>query len=116
MHIQAKGWGWAVLFVTLAMMLVVMGASVFFTKLLPDPHNMDRAFDQLCAVWLLLSAVIVFGLDRYREGKARRAVLGTDPVQGDVPREDEFLYMRMRVWPYVLAALGVWALIASYFV
>ena len=82
----------------------------------PGPHGEDRLFNELCAVWLLLSAMSVYAVDRYREGVARRKRSETAGPFPEVIRDDEFLFMRMWAWPYVLAALALAALIASRFV
>ena len=109
MVLQGKGWGWSVLFTSLAWLIAVFCVAITIDL----PGSEDRLFYELCAIWLFLSAVTVFAVDRYREGVARRRS-GAGPVV-ETQREDEFLFMRMWVWPYVLLVFSVAAFVASLF-
>jgi hypothetical protein len=116
MIVQGKGWGWSVFYVSILWMFVVFGVVIYFGIGSSDPQNDDRLFYQICAVWLTLSAATVFALDRWREGKARNAASEAVGPFIETKRDDEFLYMRMWAWPYVLLAFAAWALGASFFV
>ncbi len=113
MIVQGKGWGWSVFYVSILWLFVVFGIVIAFGIYEPDPQKSDKLFYQLCALWLVLSAVSVFALDRWREGKARRTAIG---LFAETKRDDEFLFMRMWVWLYVLLALAAWALGASFLI
>jgi len=114
--VQGKGWGWSVLWITLGWLIPVFGFAIVTGMQEPGPHGDDRLFNELCALWLLLSAMSVYAVDRYREGVARRKRNETAGPFPEVIRDDEFLFMRMWAWPYVLVALALAALISSRFV
>lgn len=113
--LQGKGWGWSVLYVSLAWLIAVFGLAIAFGYDKGEPLDSDRIFYRLCALWLTCSAMTVYVLDRWREARAHRAA--ADTATGpfiEAKRDDEFLYMRMWAWPYVLMAMALWALGASF--
>ena len=65
--------------------------------------------------WMVLSAASIFAVDRWREGKARKAATeGTGPFI-TTTRNDEFLWMRLWVWPYIFLIIALGAIVASFF-
>ena len=116
MIIYWERWGISVLYITLAWMLVVLGAAIAFGVYEPDPHKSDKLFNQLVCLWLVLSAASVYALAHYRAASAsRRADASSGPMLRQPPEVDTFLFIRMSYWTYILLALALWAFVASFF-
>ncbi len=107
MIVQWKGRGWTVFFVPIALLFVVFGALIFSDLSQALPKDSDAAFRSVVAVWLLLSGAVVYAIDHYLEGKARRRRGEKGGLFPEVVRDDEFLYVRMWAWPYVLWCLAL---------
>jgi hypothetical protein len=111
--VQWKGRGWTVFYVPLALLFAVFGLLFVPVVAALVPDDSDRSFYRFVAIWLFLSGICVYAIDRWLEGRARRMRSETDGPFPETIRDDEFLYMRMWAWPYVYLLLGLAALAAS---
>ena len=105
----------AVFYATAAWMFIVFGVPIAAGYYEPSQHKIAVMLDQLAAVWLILSAASVYVLDRYREGVARRKAGDSGGPFPVTRRDDEFLFIRMSFWTYILLAFAAWALGSSFF-
>ena len=104
-----RGWGIAVLGVWILWLLLLTWMAFTFGGRQPDAVTATEAVDWLFGLSFAMAALSVLGIDRYRHGHPRAIV---DPVTGQtmlVPHLDDFMFMRLRVWVYILlaAALGM---------
>ncbi len=111
-----RGCGWFVFFGTFAwifvLMIIVMSGPNSYQ---PDKVKAAMETDQLFGLAFALSALSVFIIARYRESRPRKV---TDPATGEIsllPRIDEFMFIRMKYWTYVLVAAAVGMFIKSFF-
>jgi hypothetical protein len=105
----------SVFYATVAWMFIVYGVPIATGYYEPNEHKVVAMMDQLAAVWLILSAATVYALDRYREGVAHRKANNTGGPFPVARRDDEFMFIRMSYWTYILLAFAVYALGASFF-
>jgi len=111
-----RGWGILVFVVTFAWIFILIGFMIASGYHEPDAAKAAAYTDRLFAQAFLLSAVTVFFLARHRENTPVKVV---DPATGQtlwVPKIDDFMFIRMKYWAYVLAAGAAAMFIKSYFV
>ncbi|MGA7712848.1 MAG: hypothetical protein WCA81_13170 [Rhizomicrobium sp.] len=106
----------AVFYATAAWMFIVFGVPIAAGYYEPSQHKVAVMLDRLAAVWLILSAATVYVLDRYREGVAQRKAQNAGGLFPVARRDDEFMFIRMSFWTYILLAFAAWALGSSFFV
>jgi hypothetical protein len=115
-HFHYKGWGGWVLAALLFWLIVVMAGIPLIARYLPDADRLDRNVDLTCALYCAVCAVTVYVVDRVRAAQLSRTKRETTgPVVEPGERDDEFLYIAMTYWPYILAAGALFALAASLF-
>jgi hypothetical protein len=108
MLVHWRGWGWTVFFVPLALLPVVFAVLFTARRATVLAMNADKFIHQALGVWLLVSALCVYAIDRWCEGRARERQGGKGGLWAKAPvREDSFLYMAMFAWPYVLGVMGL---------
>lgn len=108
-----KGWGVWVLVLTVFWGFAVIGTVVVLDDIHPGlfftPNKTEAAAWawQTIAVIFLLSATSIGVLSAYRNRKQRKAA-------GPTKAPDEFMFVRLRYWPLILAACAFAALLASF--
>jgi len=110
-----RGWGFLVFFGTFAWIFLLIGIMIAMDYHEPDEAKGAAVTDLLFALAFILSAASVFLLARYRENHPGKVV---DPSTGEihlVPHVDEFMFIRMKYWTYVLVACAAWMFIRSFF-
>lgn len=110
-----RGWGICVFVVTFAWIFILIGIMIASGSHDPDAVRAAIFVDNLFALSFILSAVTVFFLVRYRENRPVKLV---DPATGQThwfPHTDEFMFIRMKYWTHILAALSVAMVIKSFF-
>ena len=110
-----RGWGILVFVVTFAWIFILIGITIAAESHEPDESKAAAFTDRLFAVSLILSAATVFLLARYRDNRPGKVV---DPATYEtrlVPHVDEFMFIRMKYWAHILAALSIAMFIKSFF-
>ena len=116
MVIFAEGWGISVMFVTVAWLFVVFGAMIAWGGHESDLHKIDSELYQLSSLWLLLSAMSVYLLSRYRDGAvSRKTDAAIGPVSSTPDAIDTFMFVRMSYWTYILLAFALYTFVRSFF-
>ena len=109
-----RGWGFFVFFGTFAWIFLLIGIMIATDSYEPDEAKAAAGTDLLFALAFILSAASVFLLARYRKNTPGKVV---DPSTGKihlVPHVDEFMFIRMKYWTYVLVAAAVWMFVKSF--
>jgi hypothetical protein len=96
-----RGWGILVLLVPFAWIFLIVGIMIGIGYYDPDEARVAALIYRLGALAFALSAICLYPIVRYR---ARVA-----------PGQDEFSFVPMKYWTYVLAAVAVALLAASFF-
>jgi hypothetical protein len=105
----------AVFYATAGWMFVIFGVPIAIGYYEPNQHKVAVMVDRLAAIWLILSAATVYLLDRYREGIAQRKAHDAGGLFPVARRDDEFIFIRMYFWTYILLAFAAWALGSSFY-
>jgi len=107
-----RGWGLAVMLVTILWLFAVVGAflavDAFFPDSLYTPDRAQAAADawRMIAASLGLSAATLFLISRHRTRKASKAAS---------PSTDEFMWISLKFWPPIVAFFALTALAWSFF-
>lgn len=108
MFLSWRGWGIWVFFLFLFWLTaVIIVALSFDSGPETDMIKLNSEMDLGVALILVLTALSVFGLDRYRKNHPRNIV---DPASQNIvlaPHVDEFLYLKMGIWPLILLAFAL---------
>ena len=110
-----RGWGILVFLVTFGWIFLLIGIMIATEYHEPDEAKGAAVTDLIFALALILSAASVFLLTRYRDNTPGKVV---DPATGEihlVPHADEFMFIPMKYWTYVLVAFSAWMFIRSFF-
>ena len=110
-----RGWGILVFIATFGWMFILIGIMIASDSYEPDEVKAAVETDRLFALSLALSAASVFFLARYRENRPGKMV---DPRTGQidlVPHVDEFMFIRMKYWTYIIGAFSIGMYIKSFF-
>jgi hypothetical protein len=110
-----RGWGILVFIITFALIFIAIGIVISSGFHEPDEAKATAYIYRLFALCLILSAVFVFFLARYRDNTSGKVV---DSATGEthlVPHIDEFMFIRMKYWTHILIALSIVMFIKSFF-
>ncbi len=110
-----RGCGILVLIITFAWIFVLIGVMIATESHDPDPIKAAAFVDRLFAMAFLLSSASVFLLARYRENRPAKVV---DPATYEthlIPHIDEFMFIRIKYWGYVLIAASIYMFVRSFF-
>ena len=97
-----RGWGSLVFFVPFAWMFVLIFIMIGWGYYEPDPAKAAATVYRMGSLALALAAVSLWAISRYRSRVA--------------PSRDEFSFVPMKYWTYVIAVGALAAFIASFFV
>lgn len=97
-----RGWGHLVFFVPFAWFFILIGIMIGLDYHEPDPVEAGRGVYRLGALALALATVTLWAVSRYRSRVA--------------PGADEFTFIPMKYWTYVIAAGAIALLVASFVV
>jgi hypothetical protein len=95
-----RGVGFLVFFVPFAWIFLLVGIMIGIGSHEPDPHKATVFVHRLFALAFALSAVTLDLVSRYRSRAA--------------PGRDEFMFIPMRYWSWVVAAGAVALFVASF--
>jgi hypothetical protein len=110
-----RGWGILVFIITFALIFLAIGIMIASGVHEPDEAKATAYVYRLFALCLILSAVCVFFLARYRDNRPHKIF---DPATGEthlVPHTDEFMFIRMKYWTHILVAFSAFMFIKSFF-
>jgi hypothetical protein len=96
-----RGWGILVLFVPFAWLFVVVGVMIGWGTYEPDAAKAAATTYRMGALSFLLAALSLYAISHYRSRVA--------------PGVDQFTFIPMRYWTWVVAAGAVAAFVASFF-
>ncbi|KAB2912751.1 MAG: hypothetical protein F9K29_17915 [Hyphomicrobiaceae bacterium] len=105
MDLHWRGWGISVALLFAFWIFVAIALVVFASPFEPDPRRAMLDVQWLFAGMFALHALSVFAVVQYR--RRHPPVAGT----ADDPHADEFMFIRLDLWPSIL--LGVAALFAG---
>lgn len=111
--ISWKGWGLAVMLLTILWLFIVVGAFVVIGSVYPDSfYTPDKAEAdamawRMIATCFALSAASVLLVSRHRNLLRQKAPDAVPP--------DEFMHLPLRFWPYILAVVALGMLVRSFF-
>lgn len=100
MDFQWRGWGFSVALLLAFWIFVLIAVVVFAAPYEPDRHMASLKTQWLFAGMFALHALSVFVVVVYRRKHPSVAESGADP------RGDEFMFIRLELWPYILLALA----------
>jgi hypothetical protein len=110
-----RGWGFWVYGITFGWMFILIGIMIATGSHEQDAAKAAAFTDRLFGLSFILSALSVFLLSRYRNNTPHQKI---DPSTGRVdliPNHDEFMFIPMRYWTYLLAVISGCAFIKSFF-
>ncbi len=110
-----RGWGILVFIITFVWIFILIGIMIAAEFYEPDAVKAAVYTDRLFSLSFILSAISVLFLSRYRDRKPYEVV---DPSTGKidlVPHTDEFMFIPMKYWTYIIAAISVGIFIKSFF-
>ena len=93
-HAQFRGWGFSVLLLFAFWVWVLIALVVIISPYEPDQHKAGLQTQWAFAAMFAAHALSVLGVSVYRRRDAEMGVV------------DEFLYLRLDVWPYILLAVS----------
>jgi len=114
-----KGWGLSVMLVTVLWFFAVFGTLVAIDGIYPDSlYTPDKAKAvayawRLVALTFSLSAASILLVSRHRIRKIARAAGTMTREAPAVSQPDEFMFIPLKYWPYILAACSLGALVRS---
>jgi hypothetical protein len=97
-HAQFRGWGFSVLLLFAFWVWVLIALVVIISPYEPDQHRAALQVQLAFAAMFAAHALSVLGVAIYRRKRRRYAEMGV---------VDEFLYLRLDVWPYILLAVSM---------
>jgi len=110
-----KGWGFWVYGITFGWLFILIGIMIAIDSHDPDAAKAAAFTDQLFGLSFMLSALSVFVLSRYRDNTPHQKI---DPSTGSIDlihNHDEFMFIPMRYWSYILAVISAVFFIRSFF-
>ncbi len=102
-----RGWGISVILFLLLWFIVAIGITIGTNAYQPDPKLLNKEMYWGAAIVFALTAGSVFAAARYRKSRPREVV---DPQTNGVvlaPHIDDFYYIPLQVWTYILLAVAV---------
>jgi hypothetical protein len=96
-----RGWGILVFFVPFVWIFILVGVMIGWDYYEPDPAKAAAMAYRLVALALALATVTLWAISRYRSRVA--------------PSRDEFTFIPMKYWTWVVAAGALAAVVASFF-
>jgi hypothetical protein len=100
MDLHWRGWGISVALLFVIWIFVVIALVVFAEPYEPDPHKAKLAVQWLFAAMFGLYALSVLAVVQYR--RRHPSAAGTL----DDPHTDEFMFIRLDLWPYILLSVA----------
>ncbi len=98
-----RGWGISVLLFLVLWLFVAIGVTIGTNYHQPDPKLLSKEMDWGAAIVFALAAGSVFATALYRKSHPRKIV---DPQTANVtlaPHIDDFYYIPLQFWSYILA-------------
>jgi hypothetical protein len=108
-----RGWGVSVFYLLLFWILAAIVAVVAISPYQPDKLKASMEIQWGLAGLFVVHALSVYLVCLYRKSHPRQIA---DPATGQtaaVPHQDEFMYMRMDVWPYISLIIAAGVAIAT---
>jgi hypothetical protein len=96
-----RGWGILVFFIPFLWIFILIAVALGSGAYEPDPVKAAVDIDRMFALAFVLAAATVFPIARYRERTA--------------PKRDDFMFIPMKYWTWVLTVVALGFLVASFF-
>ena len=100
MDLYWRGWGISVALLFVFWIFVAIALVVFASPYEPDPRKAMLAVQWLFAVMFALYTLSIFALVQYR--RRHPSVTGTEADS----HADEFMFIRLDLWPYILLCVA----------
>jgi hypothetical protein len=98
-----RGWGISVFFFLVLWLFVAIGITIGTNHYQPDPKVLTKEMYLGSALIIALTAASVFAAALYRKSHPRKII---DPQTQSVmlvPHIDDFYYIPLQIWSYILA-------------
>jgi NADH:ubiquinone oxidoreductase subunit 6 (subunit J) len=99
-----RGWGLSVILFLVLWLFAAIGLTIGTNAHQPDPKLLSKEMDWGAAIVFALTAGSVFATARYRKSHPRKIVDAQTQKVALAPHVDDFYYIPLQFWSYILLA------------